>query len=124
MVSNSIKRVKVRTSKAAYVEWQTHVFEVDLVGARSDRVVLATVKSFFGSRGVVAEHMRGDSDNKGVEREVRGDQEPPRSRWSRRGGCGAVRARHRAGRAAPLCRQVRRGRSRADRKSTRLNSSH
>src|SRR3954467_3250361 len=38
---------------------QTHGYEVDLVGARADRLVLATVKSFFGSRGVVAEHVAG-----------------------------------------------------------------
>lgn len=65
VVSGALKfPVRVRTSKVAYEEWQTHGFEVDLVGARSDRLVLATVKSFFGSRGVVAEHVRGDSDNK------------------------------------------------------------
>lgn len=65
VVSGALKfPVKVRTTKAAYEEWQTHGFEVDLVGARSDRLVLATVKSFFGSRGVVAEHVRGDSQNK------------------------------------------------------------
>lgn len=65
VVSGALKfPVKVRTTKAAYEEWQTHGFEVDLVGARSDRLVLATVKSFFGSRGVVAEHVRGDSGNK------------------------------------------------------------
>lgn len=64
VVSEALKfPVKVRTSKAAYAESQTHGFEVDLVGARSDRLVLATVKSFFGSRGVVAEHVRGDSEN-------------------------------------------------------------
>lgn len=51
VVSGALKfPVKVRTTKAAYEEWQTQGFEVDLVGARSDRLVLATVKSFFGSR--------------------------------------------------------------------------
>lgn len=65
VVSGALKfPVRVRTTKAAYEEWQTHGFEVDLVGARSGRLVLATVKSFFGSRGVVAEHVRGDSENK------------------------------------------------------------
>lgn len=64
VVSGALKfPVKVRTTKSAYEEWQTHGFEVDLVGARSDRLVLATVKSFFGSRGVVAAHVRGDSDS-------------------------------------------------------------
>lgn len=65
VVSEALKfPVKIRTSKTAYAEYQTHGFEVDLVGARSDRLVLATVKSFFGSRGVVAEHVRGDSADK------------------------------------------------------------
>jgi hypothetical protein len=62
VVSSALKfPVKRRTRKAAYEEWQTHGFEVDLVAARSDKLVLATVKSFFGSRGVVAAHVRGDS---------------------------------------------------------------
>ncbi|BDZ52743.1 hypothetical protein GCM10025867_49840 (plasmid) [Frondihabitans sucicola] len=52
------------TRKAGYPETQTHGYEVDLVGVRSDRLVLATVKSFFGSRGVVAEHVRGEHDNR------------------------------------------------------------
>ena len=51
--------VELKTRKAAYDEYQTHGFEVDLVAARSDRLVLATVKSFFGSRGVVSEHVIG-----------------------------------------------------------------
>src|SRR3954462_11274636 len=38
---------------------QTHGFEVDLVGARSDRLVLASGKAFFCSRGVVADHVLG-----------------------------------------------------------------
>jgi hypothetical protein len=40
---------------------QTHGYEVDLVGARADRLVLASVKSYFGSRGVVAEHVAGEA---------------------------------------------------------------
>lgn len=48
------------TRKAGYAETQTHGYEVDLVGASSRRLVLATVKSFFGSRGVVSEHVRGE----------------------------------------------------------------
>ncbi|MDQ3673373.1 MAG: hypothetical protein M3365_03225 [Gemmatimonadota bacterium] len=31
------------------------------MAARADTLVLATVKSFFGSRGVVAEHVTGES---------------------------------------------------------------
>lgn len=62
IVSEAIKfPVTKLTKKAAYSETQTHGYEVDLVGARSDRLVLATVKSFFGSRGVVAEHVTGKS---------------------------------------------------------------
>lgn len=60
VVSGALKfDVKRRTRKLAYEEWQTHGYEVDLIGARSDRLVLATVKSFFGSRGVVADHVTG-----------------------------------------------------------------
>jgi hypothetical protein len=60
VVSEAVKfPVKRRTAKAAYPEAQKHGFEVDLVGARVDRLVLATVKSFFGSRGVAADHVSG-----------------------------------------------------------------
>lgn len=56
VVSEAVKfPVTRQTAKAAYVETQTHGFEVDLVAARADRLILATVKSFFGSRGVVAD---------------------------------------------------------------------
>jgi hypothetical protein len=41
-----------RTQKKAKQENQTHGYEVDLVGARNRRLVLASVKSFFGSTGV------------------------------------------------------------------------
>ncbi|WP_371031208.1 hypothetical protein [Pseudoclavibacter sp. JSM 162008] len=62
VVSSALKfPVKRRTRKVTHEEWQTHGFEVDLVGARADKLVLVTVKSFFGSRGVVAEHVRGES---------------------------------------------------------------
>jgi hypothetical protein len=60
VVSSAVKfRVPRRTKKAAYEEWQEHGYEVDLIGARADRLVLATVKSFFGSVGVRAEHVDG-----------------------------------------------------------------
>jgi hypothetical protein len=60
IVSEAVKfPVERQTRKAAYTERQTHGYEVDLVGARADRLVLTTVKSFFGSRGVVAEHVMG-----------------------------------------------------------------
>ena len=60
VVSGAIKfPVRRQTRKKEYAEFQTHGFEVDLIGARSDRLVLASVKSFFGSRGVVADHVSG-----------------------------------------------------------------
>ena len=60
IVSEAIKfPVQRRTQKASHAEVQTHGYEVDLVGARSDRLVPATVKSFFGSRGVAADHVTG-----------------------------------------------------------------
>lgn len=60
VVSEAVKfPVTRQTARAAYIETQTHGFEVDLVGARSGRLVLATVKSFLGSRGVVAEEVMG-----------------------------------------------------------------
>lgn len=40
---------------------QSHGYEIDLVGARADRLVLASVKSYFGSRGVAAEHLMGQA---------------------------------------------------------------
>ena len=72
VVSEAIKfRVALPTKKAAYEEIQTHGYEVDLVGARSDRLVLATVKSFFGSRGVVAEHVTGATADEGARKRYR-----------------------------------------------------
>ncbi len=60
VVSGAIKfPVTVVTRKTAYLETQTHGFEVDLVGARRDRLVLATVKSFFGSGGVTFDGVSG-----------------------------------------------------------------
>lgn len=60
VVSGALKfPVMRRTRKANYEEWQTHGYEVDLVAADANRLVLATVKSFFGSRGVVADHVLG-----------------------------------------------------------------
>lgn len=65
IVSEAIKfPVQRRTRKATHDEVQTHGYEVDLIGARADRLVLATVKSFLGSRGVVAEHVMGTGGQK------------------------------------------------------------
>ncbi len=64
IVSSAIKfPVQRQTRKTMHAEVQTHGYEVDLVGARSNNLVLATVKSFFGSRGVAAEHVTGTSSD-------------------------------------------------------------
>lgn len=64
VVSGAVKfPVRIKTGKKAYDEFQKHGFEVDLVGARSDSLVLATVKSFFGSGGVRSEEVMGTSKN-------------------------------------------------------------
>jgi hypothetical protein len=44
---------------------QKHGYEVDLVGARTDKLVLASVKSFFGSRGVQAAEVMGIGSARG-----------------------------------------------------------
>lgn len=64
VVSEAIKfQVSRPTKKAAYKEVQTHGYEVDLIGARADLLVLATVKSYLGSRGVAAEHVTSGPDS-------------------------------------------------------------
>lgn len=65
LVSSAVKFPVTRpTAKTAYNENQTHGFEVDLVASRADKLLLVTVKSYLGSRGVVAEHVMGQSANK------------------------------------------------------------
>ena len=62
VVSSGVKfPVRLQTGKAARDEFQTHGFEVDLVAARADRLVLGSVKSYFGSRGVAADEVTGES---------------------------------------------------------------
>lgn len=69
IVSSAIKfPVRRQVRKASREEYQTHGYEVDLVGANAHQLVLATVKSFFGSRGVVADEVRGDGPNAGAYR--------------------------------------------------------
>lgn len=53
----------LKTNRASHDEYQTHGYEVDLIGASADRLVLATVKSFFGSAGVKANEVLGKSGN-------------------------------------------------------------
>lgn len=60
VVSEAVKfPVTRQTAKAAHVETQTHWFEVDLVGARRERLVLASVKSYLGSQGVRSDEVQG-----------------------------------------------------------------
>ena len=54
--------VRRETRKAAYDEFQEHGYEVDLVGARADRLVLASVKSYLGSQGVSRQGFDGLAD--------------------------------------------------------------
>lgn len=62
VVSEAVKFPVTRpTAKATHQEVQTHGFEVDLVGASATKLVLASVKSFFGSRGVFATAVRGEA---------------------------------------------------------------
>jgi len=66
VVSESVKfKVAVQTKKKDKIEIQEHGYEVDLVAARSDRLVLASVKSFFGSQGVKAKEVSGQSGKAG-----------------------------------------------------------
>jgi hypothetical protein len=56
-------KLKLQTRRQDRVEMQVHGYEVDLVGARKDKLVLATVKSFFGSDGVRAPEVTGEAEN-------------------------------------------------------------
>lgn len=65
VVTTNVKfAVKRPTKKASRNESQEHGYEVDLVGARQDRLVLASVKWFLGSRGVAKTGFRGLDDSK------------------------------------------------------------
>jgi hypothetical protein len=69
VVSEAVKfPVSRKTGKVAHNEVQTHGYEVDLIGARADKLVLATVKSFLGSRGVAAEHVMGSGGKPSAKR--------------------------------------------------------
>lgn len=59
IVSSNLKfPVKMPTRRQSRNEEQTHGYEVDLVGARRNLLVLASVKSFFGSTGVKRDGFR------------------------------------------------------------------
>lgn len=53
--------VKFRMARQTTSGFHEHGYEVDLLGARRDRLVLASVKSYFGSKGVHADHVAGTS---------------------------------------------------------------
>lgn len=53
--------VRRQTRKVSIKEFQTHGYEVDLIGIRKDKLVLASVKSLFGSGGVFADRVTGKS---------------------------------------------------------------
>lgn len=63
VVTTNVKFFVTRkTSRADRHEEQTHGYEVDLLGARHDRLVLGEVKSYFGSYGVSRQDFRGLAD--------------------------------------------------------------
>lgn len=68
VVTGNVKfPVRRKTSKKDRDEYQTHGYELDLVGARGDRLVLAEVKSFLGSRGVGRQGFRELAGGKGAD---------------------------------------------------------
>lgn len=63
IVTSNVKfPVRRKTRRKDREQYQTNGFEVDLVGARGDRLVLAEVKSFFGSGGVGLDCFKGLAD--------------------------------------------------------------
>ena len=66
VVSEAVKfKLQLPTKKVKTNEIQEHGYEVDLVGARADKLVLASVKSFFGSAGVKAQEVAGKTGKRG-----------------------------------------------------------
>lgn len=66
VVSEAVKfKIALQTKRQDKVEIQEHGYEVDLVAARADKLVLASVKSFFGSYGVKAKEVSGSSGGAG-----------------------------------------------------------
>ncbi|MBI5287949.1 MAG: hypothetical protein HY873_03130 [Chloroflexi bacterium] len=54
--------VRRKTRKTTYDEWQEHGYEVDIVGARGDQLLLGSVKSYLGSYGVSTQGFKGLAD--------------------------------------------------------------
>ena len=64
IVTTNVKfSIRRKTRKVKYDEYQTHGYEVDIVAARHDSLILASVKSFFGSVGVNRQGFKGIADN-------------------------------------------------------------
>jgi hypothetical protein len=65
VVTSGVKFPICRTIKkrSGRVERQTHGYEVDLIAARQDSLMLCSVKSFFGSLGVCCEGFVGLAKN-------------------------------------------------------------
>ncbi len=63
VTSNAKFPVRRKTKRTNYEEHQTHGYEIDLVGARGDQLVLAEVKSYLGSVAVNRQGFIGLADN-------------------------------------------------------------
>lgn len=64
VVTGPVKfKITKKTNKVAKDEYQTHGYEVDLVGSRGDKLVLVSVKSFLGSGGVKPKEVTGEVGN-------------------------------------------------------------
>jgi len=62
VVTGPVKfKISKKTNKVAKDEYQTHGYEVDLVGSRGDKLVLVSVKSFLGSAGVRPKEVTGEA---------------------------------------------------------------
>jgi hypothetical protein len=62
VVSSGVKfPVRLKTKKSSRDEFQEHGYEIDLVAARRDRLLLVSVKSFFGSKGLSLEGLKKES---------------------------------------------------------------
>lgn len=62
VTTNAKFPVKRKTKKQKYEEYQTHGYEVDIIGAKSNSLLLGSVKSFFGSAGVSRQGFRDIAD--------------------------------------------------------------
>lgn len=69
VVTNNVKfYVRRQTGRRAYPEFQTHGYDIDIVAAREDELLLGSVKSYFGSQGVTRGFFKGLSQ--GGERKI------------------------------------------------------